>query len=75
MKSDDTISDKRLQWLGSGRKIGSQMLKQAVNFTQMAFIKSFKPLSKQTLTHGSRPALFMKKSNVMARIGTPNLSI
>ena len=66
------ISDWGLQWLGSGRKIGSQMLKQALNFAQKAFIKSFKPLYKQidsqTLNRGFHPALFMKKINVNVRI-------
>ena len=79
MKPNDMISDTRLQWLGSGGRIGSQTIKQALNFAQKAFIMSFKPLYKQidsqTLNRGSHPPLIRKKTNVIFRIGAPDLTI
>ena len=79
MKPNHIKTDTRLQWLGSGRKIGSQTFKQALNLARKAFINSLKPLCEQigyqTLIHRSHPTFFIRKRSVMIRTWTKHLTI
>ena len=55
--------------LVQAEKLDPKTLKQALIFTQKAFINSSKPLCElidyQTLTRGSHPALFIKKRTML----------